>query len=200
MPDPDGQRPLGFGCDRRPPPRPDRQPRRGLGAQRRRGRGGAAARIHVGPHLADHQRLVLPGVRLGNTIPFSKLDEDYVVLVTADRIGDSYGWFGVRTYNSSWDGRRLWTTAGYPGDVGSGVIPHCQNTRWLDESALDFGGGRAISTDADTFGGQSGSGVWAWWNEGPPIVAVVSAEGSANWCSGGNDLTRLVNTARQGSP
>lgn len=141
-----------------------------------------------------------PGVRLGNTIPFSKLDEDYVVLVTADRIGDSYGWFGVRTYDSGWDGQRFWTTAGYPGDVGSGVIPYWQNTRWLDEPALDFGGGRAISTDADTFAGQSGSGVWAWWAAGPSIVAVVSAEGSANWCSGGNDLTRLVNTARQGSP
>ena len=141
-----------------------------------------------------------PGVRLGNTIPFSKLDEDYAVLVTADRIGDSYGWFGVRTYNSSWDGQRLWTTAGYPGDVGNGVIPHWQNGKWLDESALDFGGGRAISTDSDTFAGQSGSGVWAWWDSGPSIVAVVSAEGSDNWCSGGNDLTRLVNTARQGSP
>lgn len=47
-------------------------------------------------------------------------DEDYVVLITADRLGDRFGWMGVRTYDSTWDRKPLWYNIGYPGDLPKG--------------------------------------------------------------------------------
>jgi hypothetical protein len=54
--------------------------------------------------------------------PYSEVDEDYAVIVTADRIGDWFGSLGCRTYDSGWDGDRVWHNIGYPGDFG-GLVP-----------------------------------------------------------------------------
>jgi V8-like Glu-specific endopeptidase len=139
--------------------------------------------------------------RVTGGIDWHELDEDYAVLVTADRIGDWFGWLGTRTYNSSWDGDPYWFNIGYPGDLGGGNFPIFQNGRNLDEHALDFGGGRAMDTNADTFFGQSGGPMAAFWDDGPYAVAVVSAQSRGgdreNYCSGGGDLPRLVRRARE---
>ena len=48
--------------------------------------------------------------------------------------------------------------------------------------------------------------MFAFWDDGPYVVAVMSAEGdifasgTENWCSGGSDLTSLVLQARAGDP
>jgi V8-like Glu-specific endopeptidase len=134
-------------------------------------------------------------------VEWSENDEDYAVLVTATRIGDMFGWLGTRTYNSSWDGDRYWFSFGYPGDIGSGNSPVWQRRKWLDEDAWDWGGGRSMTTDADMIPGQSGSPMFAWWSDGPYVVAVWSNYSSTeNWCSGGNDMTRLVGHARSQDP
>jgi V8-like Glu-specific endopeptidase len=142
--------------------------------------------------------------RVTGTVSWSELDEDYAVLVTAARIGDIFGWFGARTYNSSWDRDRYWFNIGYPGDVAGGNFPIYQDRRWLDEHAWDFGGGRAMDTDADTFFGQSGGPMAAFWSDGPYVVSVVSAQSRSgareNYCSGGGDLPRLVRRALSRHP
>jgi V8-like Glu-specific endopeptidase len=134
--------------------------------------------------------------RVTGGIGWTELDEDYAVLITADRIGDWFGWLGTRTYNSSWDDEPYWFNIGYPGDVASGNFPIFQNRRDLDEHSFDFGSGRAMDTNADTFFGQSGGPMAAFWDDGPYAVAVVSAQSRdgarENYCSGGSDLPRLV--------
>lgn len=142
-------------------------------------------------------------------IGWSEVDEDYAVLVTADRIGDLFGTFGVRTYDSGWDDETFWWNIGYPGDVpvgNRGMFPMFQRDKALDEDEWDYGGGRAMTTTADTMRGQSGSPMFGFWDDGPYVVSVVSAQGTyflsgkENWCSGGNDLTRLVNHAIANDP
>lgn len=136
---------------------------------------------------------------------YNTLDEDYAVMILAERLGDRFGWLGTRTYNSSWDEEGLWVTVGYPVDFG-GMVPVYQNGVYLDEDPFDYGGGRAMTTNADLAKGQSGGPFFAWWDNLPYVVAVVSAEGTIpilgtdNWASGGNDLTRLVNQARSDFP
>ena len=132
----------------------------------------------------------------------SEVDEDYAVLVTADRIGERFGWLGVRTYNSGWDDEPLWYNIGYPRDVADGAYPVWQNRKSLDEDEWDYGSARAMTTSADTARGQSGGPIFGFWRDGPSVVATVSAQGTyflsgrENWCSGGTALTRLVNHAR----
>lgn len=133
---------------------------------------------------------------------FDTLDEDYCVLITEDRIGDRFGYFGVKTYDSSWDDEPYWWTIGYASDISNYKEPIYQNKIKLDEDEFDFGAGRAMTTDADLVPGQSGSPIFGFWKKGPYVVAVASANGSImlsgpeNWCAGGSALTKLVAEAR----
>jgi V8-like Glu-specific endopeptidase len=134
---------------------------------------------------------------------FDQVDEDYAVLVLDQPFGQKFGSMGVRTYDSSWDGRELWDTFGYPTDNAGagGISPTWQNNVSLDEDSLDYGWGRAISTNADVYRGQSGSPVFGFWDDGPYAVAVVVAEvGDENYCSGGVGLTALVNAVCAARP
>lgn len=137
--------------------------------------------------------------KVTGSVDWFELDEDYAVLVTASRIGDRFGWLGTRTYNNDWDGEDYWYSIGYPSDIGGGNSPVWQRRKWLDEDFWDFFGGDAVSmeTDADMIPGQSGSPMFAWWGDGPYVVAVWSGYSSdENWCAGGGDMTRLVRHAR----
>ncbi|ACA15818.1 hypothetical protein M446_1300 [Methylobacterium sp. 4-46] len=136
----------------------------------------------------------------------STVDEDYAVLVVDQRLGDRFGWMGVRTYDSAWDEEDWWWNIGYPDDVSAGLFPIYQRNKKLDEDAWDYGSGRAMTTAADLMPGQSGGPMFGFWSDGPFVVAVVSAVGNVfltgteNYCSGGSDLTSLVSQARSGDP
>jgi hypothetical protein len=104
---------------------------------------------------------------------------------------------GTRTYNSSWDDEPYWWNIGYPGMVGSGIRPTFQRNARLNEPWYDLGPARSMSTRADLTPGNSGGPMFGFWNDGPYVVAVASAEAPAeNWCAGGSWLTNLVNHAR----
>lgn len=145
-------------------------------------------------------------VQLTSDPGVTELDEDYAVLVLDQRLGDAFGWFGTRRYDSAWDDEPWWRNIGYPGDVAGGVFPIYQRDKELDEDEVDYGSARAMTTSADVKPGQSGGPVFAFWDGLPYVVAVVSAEGSVyasgdeNWCSGGSDLPQLVKDARAGDP
>lgn len=138
----------------------------------------------------------------GNTVGFSEVDEDYALIITRDRIGDRFGWLGVRTYDSDWDDEPYWYNIGYPKDNGDTIFPIFQKRKELDEDTFDFGPARAMQTNADTMKGQSGGPMFAFWSNGPYVVAVVSSEGKniwgsrVNYCSGGSLLTKLVRYGR----
>lgn len=142
---------------------------------------------------------------IGN-VGATTVDEDYAVLVLDQRLGDRFGWMGIRTYDSSWDDEDYWFSIGYPGDIADGSYPVWQREKELDEDEADLGGGRAMTTAADLKPGQSGSPMFGFWPDSPYVVAVVSAEGQVfvsgteNWCSGGSDLTRLVINALNNYP
>ncbi|MEO8344108.1 MAG: trypsin-like peptidase domain-containing protein [Betaproteobacteria bacterium] len=136
------------------------------------------------------------------------LDEDYAVIVTDQRLGDRFGFFGVRTYDSDWDDEPYWRSIGYPTDIAGGNFPVYQRDKSLDEDEWDYGSARAMTTSADVMKGQSGSPIFGFWGNDPNpyVVAVVAATGSVyasgteNWCSGGSLLTRLVDVARTNDP
>jgi V8-like Glu-specific endopeptidase len=137
---------------------------------------------------------------------YTEMDEDYAVLVLDQRLGDRFGWMGCKQYDSGWDDEGLWTTIGYPGDLG-GLVPTFQNGVSLDEDEFDFGAARAMTTNADLKPGQSGSPVFGVWADGIAyVVAVVSSNGAVffsgaeNWCSGGSELNDLIRSARQDHP
>lgn len=133
------------------------------------------------------------------------LDEDYAVLVLDARLGDRFGWLGTKLYDSGWDGEYYWTSIGYSGDTGFSD-PIFQRGKSMDEDEWDVGSGRAMTTSADMMKGQSGSPMFAFWNGEPYVVAVMSsygivwASGNENWCSGGDDLNRIVRIARDENP
>jgi V8-like Glu-specific endopeptidase len=136
----------------------------------------------------------------GDSASSNVLDEDYAVLVTNERLGDMFGWLGTREYDSGWDGEAFWSTMGYPADS---VFPVFEQGQWMDEDALDFGAGRAMTTSADLVPGQSGSPMWAVWDDGTYAVAVMTSDDppkNENWCAGGSDLVSLVEFARNEHP
>ena len=133
----------------------------------------------------------------------STVDEDYAVITLTERLGDRFGFFGSKLYDSGWDDEAVWQTIGYAEDVAQFRFPTFQGNVSLDEDELDLGSGRAMETSADVMHGQSGApmfGVWA----GDPVayaVAVISAgRGDENVCSGGEDLNRIVRHARTQDP
>ena len=142
----------------------------------------------------------------GPSVSSTELDEDYAVLVLDKRLGDRFGYMGYKTYDAGWDDENLWTTFGYPGDIGTGQVPTYQQRVWLDEDEFDVGSGRAMTTNADVMPGQSGSPMFGMWDGIAYVVAVISSHGSVflsgteNWCSGGSDLSRLIGIARQDHP
>ncbi len=134
---------------------------------------------------------------------WSTLDEDYAVIVTDQRLGDSFGFFGTKLYDAGWDDDVVWDTIGYAQDISEVNFPTFQLNVSLDEDELDLGSGRAMRTSADAMPIQSGSPIFGRWT-GDPVgyaVAVISADdGETNWCSGGSDLNRIVRHARTQNP
>ncbi|MFQ3198942.1 MAG: hypothetical protein ACI81A_002671 [Paraglaciecola sp.] len=132
--------------------------------------------------------------KVTGSVSWFKADEDYAVLVTADRIGDLFGWMVTRTYSSLWDDEPYWFNIGYLGSIGSALRPRFQR----DKNMMNLGPARSMSTRADLTPGSSGGPMFAFWNDRPYVVAVVSSEDTEeNWCAGGSWLTNLVRHAQR---
>jgi hypothetical protein len=133
----------------------------------------------------------------------STVDDDYAVIVFTQRLGDRFGFFGTKLYDSSWDDDAVWDTIGYAGDIAQSNFPTFQLNVSLDEDEFDLGSGRAMTTSADAMPMQSGSPMFGRW-AGDPVgyaVAVMSAQGGGdNWCAGGSDLNGIVRQARTENP
>jgi hypothetical protein len=131
------------------------------------------------------------------------VDDDYAVIAVSQLLGELFGFFGTKEYDSDWDGDNVWDTIGYASDIRQASVPTFQRRVSLDEDELDLGSGRAMTTSADAMPIQSGSPMFGNWR-GDPVsyaVAVISAQGGGNnWCAGGSDLNAIVRHARTDSP
>jgi hypothetical protein len=101
---------------------------------------------------------------------------DFAVLKLQDRLGDSLGWLGTRTYDDDWNDQNVWTLVGYPGLIANAEQPSFQGGISFhddDEDSNDFGDAMELETqDGDSSPGDSGGPYLAEWSDGPYVVGV----------------------------
>ena len=195
----------GSGVPDRTPPCVNCEPRHRLDTRLGRIGQPAAAKFQLHGQLQRHGRVHVNADRAG-PIGDSDSDEDYAVLVLDKRLGDTYGWYGARTYDSAWDDEvSAWRNIGYPNDKGwFSVVPVYQRDFFLRQTNTDFGSARLIRYQTfDNWPGQSGSPVLfpASGTMAPTSSASYRAKGrDYNYISGGSLLPSLVSQARTEMP
>ena len=136
---------------------------------------------------------------------------DYAILRLYNPIGSSLGYFGWKTYNSSWDGGDYWWLAGYPYDIAGANSPSYQSgIAVLDEDSNQ--GGLEIEHQGDVASGDSGGPFWGFWADGfPYVVGTCSGNeviGGPSWtggednniAAGGGALSNLLSWGRSNWP
>ncbi|MGK9230558.1 trypsin-like peptidase domain-containing protein [Inquilinus limosus] len=121
---------------------------------------------------------------------------DCAVIVLNQRLGDSLGFMGARTYDGDWDNETdAWCNIAYAPDTAGGALPVFQTGFFLEEDDP----GRMRVAGAAAFGpGMCGSPVFGFWDGGPFVVGVAGAgdDSPATTVGGGRGLTDLVREAR----
>ena len=134
--------------------------------------------------------------------------DDMAVMRLSLTLGNNLGFFGFKTYTSDWEDQSIWTLPGYPwdkdpADRGSKPWLHA-NFPIIDDD--NDGAGVELEYRADTFDGQSGAPVYAWFDGSPYVVGTHSGgednfgEPRQNVAAGGNALTNLLHWARSNWP
>lgn len=131
---------------------------------------------------------------------------DFAVLQLTDRLGDSLGWFGGKSYDDGWNDGNYWTLVGYPGDVAGGEQPSAQSGISFHDDDEDGDAMELETNNGDATGGDSGGPMFGFWDDGPYIVGVMVAEEEEyqfpfstddnNVASAGSPMMNLVNWAR----
>lgn len=138
---------------------------------------------------------------------------DYVILVTSQRIGDTIGYAGYRTYDGGWNGGSFWQYIGYPGERSSGERPAFQGAAVISSKqdfTLNGNDGSVLGHFNEFTPGQSGGSCWGWWSgePWPRVVGVGSTIGSTavqtptgstigdNEYGGGPALSSIISWAR----
>jgi V8-like Glu-specific endopeptidase len=167
------------------------------------------------PAFYDGASILGPGVSSwvsdaqGYNDPVSAWDMAVLRLYTP--LGNSYGYFGAKTYSSSWEGGNYWTLAGYPGAIANANRPSRQ--MWFP-MLDDDGSGDAdeIEYEADSSPGDSGGPVFGFWNgeAWPSVVGTVSGgtkeyvlwwvSEDTNVGAGGSAIVNLIIWARSNWP
>lgn len=140
---------------------------------------------------------------VGPNVSDDDIEEDYVVLVLNNRLGDVCGWMGTRGYSDLWNGLTDWSHIGYPGDLTGGQRPTFQGSIAINGTAGNDPTDEDLFQQADVWPGQSGGPFFGWWNgeAWPRVIGVQSAQNpSTNIAGGGNDIPYLVIQARTDFP
>jgi len=139
---------------------------------------------------------VMPG-RNGSSLPYGKVtsknlrtvtgwansgDEnfDYGAIIIPTDLGNTTGWFGFGVFSDSDLTSSVGNISGYPGDKPAG-------TQWYDAHKIASVNPRKVYYDIDTFGGQSGSGVYRIMSGGRYGIAIHAYGGATT-----NSGTRIV--------
>jgi V8-like Glu-specific endopeptidase len=140
---------------------------------------------------------------VGPNLSGDDIEQDYVVLVLSNRLGDLCGWMGTRGYSDSWDGLTDWSHIGYPGDLTGGARPSFQNGISINSTAGNDPTDEELLHRADVWPGQSGGPFFGWWSgeSWPRVIGVQSAQNpQTNLAGAGNDIPNLVIQARNDFP
>jgi hypothetical protein len=138
---------------------------------------------------------------------------DIGLLRLYEPLGTSLGYFGAKTYSSSWNNGAYWILAGYPYDIASAISPSRQTgIAVLDEDG-DINQGAELEHHGDTASGDSGGPFFSFWARDPIPYAVGTTSGhetigGPSW-TGGEDnnieaggalLVNAIIAARQAWP
>ena len=140
---------------------------------------------------------------VGPNVSGADIEEDYVVLVLSNRLGDVCGWMGTRGYSDSWNGLTDWSHIGYPGDLTGGARPTFQNAISINSTGGNDPTDEELFQQADVWPGQSGGPFFGWWSgePWPRVIGVQSAQNpQTNLAGAGNDISSLVIQARSDFP
>jgi len=131
--------------------------------------------------------------------------DDMGVWRLATPLGQEWGYFGYKTYNSDWEDLPVWRINGYPGDLANGQRP-ARDFNFPITNDEDDGAGVELEYQADTNSGMSGSPVWGWFDKnGVPKPYVVGThkgsednpfEEAHNIAAGGPALSSIIKWAR----
>ena len=134
---------------------------------------------------------------------------DYAVLKLDVPLGNQLGYLGYRS-GDDWGGTSL-TNVGYHADIFNGNRPAWQI--YSIEDDYEDSDGQVLETEASLEHGSSGSPFFAWFDNQPQVVSVVSGgtgfpsgflglenDDQDNALSGGLDMAHLVEWARSNWP
>jgi V8-like Glu-specific endopeptidase len=134
---------------------------------------------------------------------------DMIVVRLYTPLGNSYGYFGAKTYNSDWEDGNYWTLTGYPGAVAGANRPSRQ--MWFpvvdDDSSGDAD---ELEYYADATAGDSGGPVFGFWSGIPYAIGTHSGGEKTtflwwtieddNAAAGGSAMVDLILWARGNWP
>lgn len=138
---------------------------------------------------------------------------DIGLLRLYEPLGTSLGYFGAKTYDSSWNNGTYWILCGYPYDIAGANSPSRQfGIAVLDEDG-DSAGGAELEHHGDTASGDSGGPFFGFWPSDaiPYAVGTTSGHetiGGPSWTggednnieAGGSLLVAAIASARQSWP
>jgi V8-like Glu-specific endopeptidase len=108
----------------------------------------------------------------GTNDPDKYRERDWALLRLDKKLGDTQGWFGIRTVPIDSMKSTLGTLAGYSADFRNGktagVHAHCSITK---QAKNDF-----FLHNCHNTRGASGGPIFAYWNDSPYIYALNVAE------------------------
>jgi len=145
------------------------------------------------------------GYNTGNTV--SAWDMAVCRLYTP--LGATYGYFGAKTYSSSWEGGNYWTLAGYPGAIAGGSRPSRQ--MWFPVNDDDSSGSATeVEYETDATPGNSGGPAFGFWSGDPYVIGTHSGgekttflwwtTEDTNVAAGGSAIVDLIKWARSNWP
>lgn len=138
---------------------------------------------------------------------------DIGLLRLYEPLGTSLGYFGAKTYDSSWNNGGYWILSGYPYDIANANSPSRQfGIAVLDEDS-DNENSAELEHHGDTASGDSGGPFFGFWADDPIPYAVGTTSGhetigGPSW-TGGEDnnieaggalMVQVIATARQNWP
>jgi len=102
---------------------------------------------------------------------------DIGLLRLYEPLGSSLGYFGAKTYDSSWNNGSYWILSGYPYDIANAISPSRQfGIAVLDEDS-DLELGAELEHHGDTASGDSGGPFFGFWKGDPIPYAVGTTSG-----------------------